>query len=204
MSSPLIPKERLSSYHRWELHAFDQPAAPAAPPPTADSGIALAQIRQTAYRAGYDDGLRAGLQKAAADGACLVEMLASLRLKAADLDQLLSDELLDLALEIARQMVRQGLLVRRELIIPLVEDALARIATPLSQTAITLHPADAAIVREHLAQQVEAVGCKIIEDETIKRGGCTLQSAASEIDATLGTRWQQLARALGRNSLWLE
>ncbi len=203
MSSPLIPKEQLSSYHRWKLHAFDPPPAPAAAP-AAETAVAVAQIQQTAYRAGYDDGLRAGLQKASTDDASLAELLASFRLRGAELDQSLSDDLLDLALEIARQMVRQGLLVRRELIIPVVEDALARIAKPLSQATISLNPADAAIVREHLARQVEAVGCKIIEDETIARGGCSLQSAASEVDATLATRWQQIVRALGRNSLWLE
>ena len=33
MSSPVIPKEQLSAYQRWELHSFDAPTAAAQPEP---------------------------------------------------------------------------------------------------------------------------------------------------------------------------
>jgi flagellar assembly protein FliH len=74
---------------------------------------------------------------------------------------------------------------------------------PLAQASITLHPADAVLVREQIGEQIASTGWKIIEDPACVRGGCLLQTAASQVDATTGTRWQRLTAALGESTQWL-
>jgi len=89
-------------------------------------------------------------------------------------------------------------------VIPVVQEALARVLQPAAQATITLHPDDAALVREQLADTLAAGGWRVIEDATITRGGCRLNTLASELDATVERRWQRITTALGQDTPWLK
>jgi flagellar assembly protein FliH len=101
-------------------------------------------------------------------------------------------------------MVRRTLAVHPEIIVPLVKDALTQLGSTNAPLTITLHPSDAALVRTHLAESMEAGSWKILEDANLQRGGCLLQSATSHMDATVGTRWQHLTSRLGIEEKWLD
>lgn len=207
-SSPLIPREKLSAYQRWELHTFDlpgdaQPPTRTAPAPT-DEAAQRESLRRSAYDSGHAEGLRAGALKAADDARCLRELLATLAQQSRDINQQLADDLLGLALKVARQLVRQSLTVHPELIMPLLKDALARMSGASAQLTLTLHPADAALVRHHLAAQIESENWHIVEDAAMQRGGAVLQTATSQVDATLGTRWHHLTATLGLDDKWID
>jgi flagellar assembly protein FliH len=199
-NSPVIPKEKLSAYQRWELHAFDAPAA-------ANSAAADAEkvrhLHQHAYDAGRADGLREGAQKAAAEAQQLKSLLVAIEQQSHEINQGIAHDVLELALEVARQMVRQALSVRPEIIVTLIHDALARAVQPLAAATIALNPADAALVREQLGSELAAAGWRVVEDPHMQRGGALLQTAATQIDATMGARWQRLTAALGQNTEWL-
>lgn len=205
-NSPVIPKEKLSAYQRWELHSFDTPVDP---PPAAAANTAEAEaekvrhIHQHAYDAGRADGLREGAGKTANEARQLQSLLAAIERQSHEINQRIANDVLELALEVARQMLHQALLVRPELLVTVINDALARAAQPLSAATIALHPGDAALVREQLGDELAAAGWRIVDDAKLLRGGALLQTAATQIDATIGTRWQRLAAALGQNSEWL-
>ena len=104
----------LTAWERWELASFDEktPAIPGAPSacgrqklPTADE---LERIRQTAqeqgYSAGYAAGRAAAQEEADAHRRC---RRRSSSMRWPNFDQQVADELLALAIEIARQVVRQ-------------------------------------------------------------------------------------------------
>lgn len=46
-------------------------------------------------------------------------------------------------------------------------------------------------------------GWRIIEDPSITRGGCRIELGASEVDATLETRWRRVIEAIGVTEDWL-
>ena len=204
-NSPLIPKEKLSAYQRWELHTFE--AAPDQQPAAAKAVDSAAEkvrhIHAHAYEAGRADGLREGLQKTAHDVESLRALLAAIGSQSHEINQRIAHDVLEVALEVARQMLRQALAVRPELIVPLVHDALARCAQPAAAATISLHPHDAVLVRDLLAAELAGGGWRVVEDATLARGGCLLQTAATQIDATMNTRWQRLAAALGQTGEWL-
>jgi flagellar assembly protein FliH len=207
-NSPVIPKEQMSAYQRWELHAFDAPAdqRPAATAKAADAAAAAEKVRHIntqAYEAGRADGLREGAQKAAHDTQSLAALLAAIESQSHENNQGIAHDVLEVALEVARQMLRQSLVVRPELIVPLIHDALARCVQPVAQATISLNPADATLVRELLAEELARGGWRIVEDALLARGGCQLHTAAIQIDASMETRWMRLAAALGQTSEWL-
>ena len=208
-NSPVIPKEKLSAYQRWELHDFDAPAdrqPTAAAVNAAKAADAAAEkvrhIHTHAYEAGRADGLREGAQKTAHDTAALRALFTAIESQSHDVNQRIAHDVLELALEVARQMLRQTLAVRPEIIMPLIQDALARCAPPVAPATITLNPADAALVRELISDQLASGGWRIIEDTELARGGCQLHTAAIQVDASMDTRWQRLAAALGQNDAW--
>jgi flagellar assembly protein FliH len=204
-NSPVIPKEKLSAYQRWELHAFDAPAdaRPAAANKVAADAEKVRHIHQHAYDAGRADGLREGAQKSANEALQLKTLLAAIEQHSHEINQRIAHDVLELSLEVARQMVRQALEVRPELIVTLIHDALARAVQPLAAATIALNPADAALVREQLGDELAAAGWRIVEDPKLARGGALLQTAATQIDATVGARWQRLCAALGQSNEWL-
>ena len=58
-------------------------------------------------------------------------------------------------------------------------------------------------MREQLGDELGKAGWRIVEDAKLARGGAMLQTAATQIDATIATRWQRLAAALGQSSEWV-
>ena len=58
--------------------------------------------------------------------------------------------------------------------------------------------------RLHLGEQLAHNGWRIIEDGNITAGGCRVEAGASEVDATLETRWRRVLDAIGTSGEWLE
>ncbi len=207
-SSPLVPREKLSAYQRWELHSFDLPGDLDSPTQAGDSKANQADIaeslRRKAYEAGRADGLRDGLTKGADNGRALRDLLASASQQSHEINQNLADDLLRLALEVAREMVRRSLAIHPDSIITLIHDALAQLSNANAQLTLTLHPADATLVRTQLAESIETGKWLILESTELRRGGCLLQTATSHMDASIGTRWQHLTERLELDDTWLD
>ncbi len=210
-SSPLIPREQLSAYQRWEMHSFEATGVPgdfAVPTRKADrraeDNAKLEIAQREGYASGHADGLREGRQQSLDEARRLRDLMADMTRQTRDINQQLADDLLHLSLELARQMVRRALTVHPEMIVPLVKDALVQLASTQTPLSITLHPADAAVVRTHLAETINNGHWNLVEDALMQRGGCLLQTASSHLDATLGTRWQHLTAKLGLDDAWLE
>ncbi len=203
MSSSAIPKEQLTAYQRWELDSFDAPkkSDKAAILPTAAQ---LERLHQQAHEEGYAAGHREGSARAAADALRLREIVAALAQEARRLDQSVADELLELGLAISRQVLRQALQLRPELILAVVNEVLGQLPLAHQRAHLILHPEDAALVRQSLGERLQQSGWEIIENGEISRGGCRLESAECEIDATLERRWQRVVDAIGNGHAWIE
>jgi flagellar assembly protein FliH len=219
--SGFVPKEKLTAYQRWELAAFDE-AEQAARPGSAsaqaatgsEAAIALPtaeqieRIHSNAHEAGYEAGHAAGYEAGQAVARAEAEHIAALgdnlhqHLKA--LDQEVAESLLDVALETARQVLRQSLRLKPELLLPVVKEAVAALSLHHGHPALFLHPDDAALVRRHLGEQLGHNGWRILEDADLACGGCRIESGASEVDATLETRWRRVLEAIGTSSDWLD
>lgn len=172
------------------------------PFPTADD---LARINDAArtegYQAGYEEGLAAGQAefdaRTAEQAAQFSTIIGNLQVSLAHLDQEVSDQLLDLALEIASQVLRNTLKVERERLLPTIREALAEL--PMHHGTISLHlnPLDAEALSATLKDQLTHTGAHIIPDTAIAEGGCQIRAGSSEIDASIETRWRRVLEAIG-------
>jgi len=68
---------------------------------------------------------------------------------------------------------------------------------------LILNPADATMVREHMGEQLNHSGWKILEDPRMALGDARLETANSQVDATTEARWNRVVSAMGQESKWL-
>ncbi|WP_036169430.1 flagellar assembly protein FliH [Massilia sp. 9096] len=155
------------------------------------------------HDAGYQDGLDLGRAEAAAELTHLQDLATEFGHAVTAADAAISNDVLELALHLARNMVRTSFEVRPELILPVVREAIDYLPTLQQPALLMLHPEDALIVRSSIGHELDKTGWRIVEDETLARGGCRVDTASNQIDAQIASRWQRLSQALGKNLDWL-
>ncbi len=220
MSTDPSPKSSLTAWERWELASFDPETVPASPPAAAEPPPPLVsqeeidrikdearrEGHQAGYSAGHAEGLVAGQTQAEEMGrqeaARIVDIVAQLEKAIAELDQVVADNLLALALEVARQVTRQTIAARPEVILGVIREALAQL--PLHHAAIHLHPEDASLARSRAGDQLAHAGHRIHEDPKLSRGDVIIEAGGSHLDATLATRWQRVLETLAVDAPWID
>ena len=180
--------------------------------PTADEIERMhIEAHEQGYAAGHAEGYAAGLMAGHNEGlasaqACAAKidaLMDSLQQSLATLDQQVANQLLATAVEIASQVLRQSLHVKPELLLPVVREAVATLYPHGGHPALFAHPDDAALIRTHLGEQLAHSNWRIIDDATLSAGGCRVEAGASEVDATLETRWRRVIDAIGVSPEWL-
>jgi len=201
----------LTAWERWELASFDEGRGAASPasvggdslPVELPTAAEIEQIRQQAHDAGYqkgqEDGYQAGLRRGHDETRGEAERLARAAAKLESglgaLDAEVAEELLALAIELAREVVRQEIAARPDTLLAVVREALTQL--PHQHAAIYLHPEDASLLRSYLGDQLAHAGHRIHEDFKLARGDCLLESGGSQVDATVAMRWRRVLAGLG-------
>ncbi|MEW6164219.1 MAG: flagellar assembly protein FliH [Pseudomonadota bacterium] len=208
----------LTAWERWELASFGdarkkpaaaQPAAATQPEPvrlpTAEEIEQMhQQARDEGFKAGKDEGYQAGVKEGQAKGLAEAQRFAKatgkLEQALGELDAKVADELLALAVELAREVVRQEITAHPETLLAVVREALSQL--PHQHAAIYLHPDDASLLRSYMGDQLTHAGHRIHEDFKLARGDCVLEAGGSQVDATVAMRWRRILENLGITSAW--
>jgi flagellar assembly protein FliH len=196
---------------RQMLAAPAQPPRPAEPPhsagpPSSARGEEHAQwearlqaeieaVRRESFQRGLEEGRRQASEQLQAEFARLaraIEEAAGLkpRLRAAA-----ERELVELALAIARRVLRRELHVDADAVLGLAKAALEK-ASMREITEVRLHPALAAPVRAHLARIGAPETIEVREDPSLEPGALLLETSRGTIDASLDTQLDEIGRGL--------
>lgn len=207
--SNFIPKEQMSAYQRWEMESLDErQGGEQVVLPTAEAiELIQQQARQEGYQEGLqqgrDQGYREGREQALQEAQRLHRLLSQVSETLGALDQEMAQQMLDLALGIAKQMLRQALAVRPELVLAVIREAINSLPQANQHPQLILHPQDAALVRASLEMELAQGHWRVVEDSQMQPGGCRLETAQSELDATLEGRWRRVLESLGQSGDWL-
>ena len=208
MASPVIPKDQLSAYQRWELGTFDIPARSNTGRRVEDNVDHRAQARAEGYRDGHLEGLEAARREALAQLAprlaAMDQLVAALRTDLARIDRELATDVVQLGLAVARNLIGSALAARPQIVQDCIEQALKQIGQNYGPVHVAVNPEDGAIVRSVLDSAQLQGGWTLKEDERIARGGCRVETAAGDVDATLQTRWHRATAALGQALDWTD
>jgi flagellar assembly protein FliH len=176
--------------------------------PTIDQISAIQeQARQEGYQAGHAEGhaegYAQGQQKAALETTRLRNLANAFMTEISQADETISQQILDLSIDFARAILKTALTVRPELVIPIVKEAVRYLPAMQQPALLFLNPGDAVLVKEQIGDELEKMGWQVADDAQLKPGGCRVETANNQIDASLPTRWQRLAASLSKESDWL-
>ncbi len=209
-----IPREEVKSFSAWTPDSFGTTApraepgagesAPAGPPTPAELAAQLQAARQSGYQDGYRDGLvalEAFKQSYAQQITAQMGTLAgTYRAQLEQLEHGLAVQVAEVALALARQVVRSELATRPEFVAAVAQEALAAAVVAAQQVRVHLHPDDHALVQTHAGEALAARGARLVPDAALARGGCVVETEMGIIDASIEARWRRASAAIGRPS----
>jgi flagellar assembly protein FliH len=159
----------------------------------------LAALERDAFAKGYAQGERAGVEAGNRRGDAMVRRLGETLEELASLRQSLlhhsERQLVQLALALARRIVRREIAADEELVMALARVALDKLGEAGPAT-IRLHPEDFARAAARGAERWAAAHVSVVADPAVSRGGCLVESPFGFVDASIDAQFQELARAL--------
>jgi flagellar assembly protein FliH len=216
MPNLAIPKEQQTAYERWEMSQFPEEnrsiggGRPKKRESVANSET-VAQIfdgvRKEAYAKGMQEGFAVGMAKAKEaayeDKQNFLKLMEAFSDALEKSDEQIADDVLSLALDIAKSMLKVKLNVDPAAVLPVVMDAIHYLPYVQKPARILVHHEDAQILREYLADEISSQHWQIQEDSNVERGGCLVETGANQIDASNEVRWKRISEALAQNNNWL-
>jgi flagellar assembly protein FliH len=208
-----IPREELGDVQPWQLSSFSESRTrpgqvdqrPAAP--SEQEWLArMEAVRQKAYEEGYRDGLSAleDFKKThtAQVGARVGQLVQSFDAQWAQLESQMADAVSRSAVLLAQQVLRSELSTQPSLVRAVAAEALSAVLMSARQVLVRVHPDDLPLVAEGAGDALQARGARLQADPHVQRGGCSVESDAGIIDATIENRWARAAQAMGHALPW--
>lgn len=213
MSSVIISKEQQTAYERWELSSLGDPShriQSMREKNPSELSETLAQITDAARQEGYQQGLKQGYEEGSQQvrlelgvNQQALESIAEAMHKIVDVhQQQITQDLLNLALDIAKSMIKSRIEVNHDVIIAVVEEAIQSLPYIQKPAKIIVNPKDAAIIKQELAEEINGTWL-VAENNDIERGGCLIETGTNQVDATNATRWKRINEALGCKTDWM-
>lgn len=143
--------------------------------------------------AGYADGEARSADVTAQRLRALDGMVRELQAPLAELDRDLVESVGELALLIARHLVRRELKAEPGEVVGVVRETIRHLPVASRGTRLRLNPDDVELVRDALALGNEDLGWRLEADPLIARGGCIVETETSRIDASVETRLAAIA-----------
>ncbi len=202
----------------WDFDAVDQASVRFAAKVKAREA-AEEQVRENAARQlGFADGYAQGHAQATLEGQRQIHdyiqtegqesarrfgqlfELASTQI--AESQQVMAQGLLELACELARQVLRHELSTNPNALQPVIREALGVLAADCKAALVRLNPLDLDVLEEVLRQEFSGLSLTLLADANISRGGCLVEAAGTVVDGTIGKRWSRSVARLGLDSAW--
>ena len=228
--SRFIPSEEVGDFTQWKFGAVDgsdlvEPAPEPEPEPLVEIPVEIDEAEQQALaQQACDDAYAEGFAQGQAETALewqrrldeyiaqqgqesarrLQEVLQTFDASLIDLQQNMAQQVLELACDIARQVVRQELSVNPNPLQPVVREAVGMLVTEGRPATVRLNPVDLEAMAAPLREEVDVPGVQWVADDAVPEGGCIVESAGTVVDGSLDKRWQRAIAALGLDSPWNE
>ncbi len=156
----------------------------------------IEQGQKQGYEQGFEQGKKEGkeqgfkqqVQQLKDKGRQFQQLLETLESPFNQLDETVEQSLVQLAIALARQVIRREIKTDPGQIIAVVREAVQALPVASQKLTLFLHPEDVELVRSTLALDEVSPPWKLIEDPLLTRGGCKLETETSKIDASVENR----------------
>lgn len=216
--SRFIPGEQINAVSRWSFGAVDsaslQMAAHAQARLSAAEEARDEALRQEGYAQGFAQGQAHAMLEAQHQISAYVEqqgrdaaqrfaqLFESAQQQLSEAQQNMAQEVLELGVELARQVLRHELSVNPNALQPVIREALGLLADDSKNAVVRLNPLDAEMLQEAVQSEFAGLSLTLIADAGVKPGGCLVSSKGMVVDGSLHVRWRRAVATLGLNVAW--
>ena len=216
--SSFIPAEDVVEANNWAFDPVDQAALKFAAKVRAQAEAEDRARDGSARQAGFADGYAQGHAHATLEGQRLINdyiatqgqdaaqhflrLFQSAQEQVEQSQQTLAQGVLELACELARQVLRREIGTNPNALQPVVREALGMLTVDTKVAAVRLHPVDLDVLAEGLVRDFPNLALNLVPDASISSGGCLVEAAGMVVDATLQRRWHKAVASLGLESNW--
>lgn len=216
--SRFIPGEEIDAVEQWSFGAVDTAslllASQAKVRDDALDEVKSEAIKQEGYAEGFAQGhaqatleaqrqmtnFMANQGQVAAQG--FAKLFVSAQEQQAQAEQVVARGVLDLACELARQVVRQELSVNDQVLQPVIREALGLLVAESKSAVVRMNPQDFEAMETVVKAEFINLSLTLLADASLTRGGCLIESAGTVVDGTVEKRWQRAVARLGLSSAW--
>lgn len=145
------------------------------------------------FAKGYAEGKQAAEEELEHDRSHLEMMLNFLSHPVENLEQQVENELLELSIAIAKQILKREVSLEPMHLMGLIRTAVARLPASESEVTVQLNPDDAKIIRKALQKPENPQRWKIIEDPGLTPGSCNVNSDSSFVDGSIDAMVTQMS-----------
>ena len=197
-TSKVQEQDESSKYQRWVLPRVSGPTVSVA---TANE---LETIQKQAYNEAFALGQKEGydqkIQEFNSKISSLQSIIEVLSEPLKDIDEDVVNQLAELSMVVAKQVVRRELHTEQGEIVGIVREAMTALPASTRKINLHIHPDDSEIIRTAFSLGVtddsDELRWKLTEDPIITRGGCKISSENSRIDATVEARLNRVISTL--------
>lgn len=220
-----IPSEEIAAFAAWNFGSLgapllalpDETVVPEEEVEVVPEEPVQVQLER-AWDEGYAAGLAHGREEATNEGnhkldeyvqgqgaqaaQSVASLMAGLAERLEQVEQGLARQVLDLAVSLARQVVRQELNADPNALLPVVREALGMLMADGKVKVVKLNPQDLDLFRGPLQEEFDDTSIKWLADGTVAPGDCLVESAGMVIDGGLAKRWERAVASLGVMAPW--
>lgn len=216
--SRFIPREEIDGVAAWQFAAVDgsdqRPAVVGDSAGEAGLELRMNELREQAYAEGYRHGHEAGAQSvrdameaamrrtAEETAVRMAQLLRTTREHLRHGEQDISRHIIELACDLARQVVRREIATQPAQLLGVVQEALGQLIADGLPATVRMNPDDLALMKGALLETLGEPAPELVADASITPGGCVLESRTNSVDATLQKRWQRAIGNLGLQTPW--
>jgi flagellar assembly protein FliH len=217
-----IPGDQLGAVTDWNFGAVDQAslrfAAKLQAQAAREEKVKDDSVRQAGFTEGYSQGYAQGHAQATLEGqrqiteyistqgaeaaANLAQLFGTAQAQLMESQQAMAKGVLELACELARQVLRHELSANPNALQPVIREALGMLSTDTKAAAVRMNPVDIEVFEDTLREEFAGLALNLVVDASITRGGCLVESAGTVVDGSVERRWQKAVASLGLESAW--
>jgi flagellar assembly protein FliH len=218
--SRFIPGEEIDAVEQWNFAAVDTASLLLAAQVKVRDEAAEESKQEACRQEGYAEGFAHGRAQATVEAQRqmadfiahqgsdaarqFARLFATVQAQLAEAEQVMAQGTLELACELARQVLRRELSVDPKAVQPVIREALGLLVADTKSVVVRLHPLDLKVLEEVVRTEFSSLSLTLLADPSLTRGGCLIESAGTVVDGTLEKRWMRAVANLGLDSSWEE
>lgn len=220
-TSRFIPGEEIDAVAQWRFGDVDAAAMLVEQQERdRESSAQINAIRQQFHAEGYSEGFVQGRAQALLEAQQQINdymahqgresaqqlggLIESAQAQLESAQQMAAQAVLELACEMARQVLRHEISSNPNVLLPVIREALGMLFSDSKAVQIKLNPLDLDVLQDILREEYPNLPLTLQPDAAMARGACLVESGGTVIDGRLEKRWARAIGRLGQTLPWEE